>query len=164
MWVRSEPPPSEFGNDLVWLSVLVQRRYSRICTEHDLTPAQATLLCVIRDQSHGMGELAEILGMTKNAVSGLVDRIERRGLARRETPAHDRRAVILSTTSSGKAAVDALYADVAECLPRIATSLSSVEKRQFAEAVARVVADSQVTAMPADAGEFSAGTGQHFVG
>ena len=106
-----------FGNNLVWLSVLVQRRYAQICADHDLTPVQATLLCVIKDQPQGMGELAQLLGVAKNALSGLVDRIERRGLVQRETLQRDRRAVTLSTTALGKEIVDALYADVADACP-----------------------------------------------
>lgn len=89
-----------FGNNLVWLSVLAQRRYAEICADHDLTSTQATLLCAIKDQPQGMGELAQLLGVAKNALSGLVDRMERRGLVQRETLQHDRRAVALSTTRS----------------------------------------------------------------
>ena len=129
-----------FGNNLVWLSVLVQRRYTQICADHDLTSTQATLLCVIRDQQQGMGELAQLLGVAKNALSGLVDRMERRGLVRRETLGHDRRAVTLSTTALGQEIVGALYADVADRMPDIAGALSPDERHQLAEAVARITA------------------------
>jgi DNA-binding MarR family transcriptional regulator len=129
-----------FGNNLVWLSVLVQRRYTQICADHDLTSAQATLLCVIRDQPQGMGELAQLLGVAKNGLSGLVDRMERRGLVRRETLEHDRRAVALSTTALGKKIVAALYADVADRMPEIAGALPADERQQLADSVARITA------------------------
>lgn len=129
-----------FGNNLVWLSVLVERRYAQICADHDLTPAQATLLCVIKDQPHTMGELAQLLGVAKNALSGLVDRIERRGLVQRETLEHDRRAVALSTTALGKEIVGTLYADVAERMPAIAGALPADERHRFADSVARITA------------------------
>jgi DNA-binding MarR family transcriptional regulator len=129
-----------FGNDLVWLSVLVQRRYAQICADHDLTSTQATLLCVLKDQSQGMGELAQLLGVAKNALTGLVDRIERRGLVQRETPEHDRRAVTLKATALGKKIVDALYADVAERMPTITDALPTDERHQFANSVARITA------------------------
>lgn len=35
---------------LVRLSFLVQRRYARVCAGHDLSPAQAQLMCVIKDR------------------------------------------------------------------------------------------------------------------
>lgn len=137
-----------FGNDLVWLSVLVQRRYAQICADHDLTSAQATLLCVLKDQPQGMGELAQLLGVAKNALSGLVDRTERRGLVQRETLQHDRRAVALSTTALGKEIVGALYADVAERMPVITSALPAVERHQFADSVARITASARLTALP----------------
>jgi DNA-binding MarR family transcriptional regulator len=138
-----------FGNDLVWLSVLVQRRYAQICADHDLTSAQATLLCVIRDQSLGMGELAQELDMAKNALSGLVDRMERRGLVRREARQHDRRAITLSTTALGKEIVGALYADVSDRMTDVAGALPADERRRFADAVARITASAKA---PAPAG------------
>lgn len=140
-----------FGNDLVWLSVLVQRRYAQICADHDLTSVQATLLCVIKDQPQGMGELAQVLGVAKNALSGLVDRMERRGLVQRETLQRDRRAVTLSTTALGKEIVGALYADVAERMPDIAGALPPAERRRLADSIARITAPVRLTASPAHA-------------
>ncbi|MGW4462273.1 MarR family winged helix-turn-helix transcriptional regulator [Micromonospora sp. NPDC004704] len=137
-----------FGNDLVWLSVLVQRRYAQICADHDLTSVQATLLCAIKDQPRGMGELAQLLGVAKNALSGLVDRIERRGLVQRETLQRDRRAVTLSTTGLGKEIVSALYADVAERLPDITSALTSDERHQLANSIARITASAHLTELP----------------
>ena len=137
-----------FGNDLVWLSVLVQRRYAQICADHDLTSVQATLLCVIKDQPRGMGELAQELGVAKNALSGLVDRMERRGLVQREARQRDRRAVTLSTTALGKEIVGALYADVSERMPDIAGALPVDERHQFAYSVARITASADLTALP----------------
>ena len=137
-----------FGNNLVWLSVLVQRRYAQVCADHDLTPVQATLLCVIKDQPQGMGELAQVHGVAKNALSGLVDRIERRGLVHREALQRDRRAVTLSTTALGKEIVDALYADVAQRMPDIAGALPADERHQLANSVARITAALTASPMP----------------
>jgi DNA-binding MarR family transcriptional regulator len=137
-----------FGNNLVWLSVLVQRRYAQICADHDLTAVQATLLCAIKDQPRGMGELAQLLGVAKNALSGLVDRIERRGLVQRETLQRDRRAVTLSTTARGKEIVGALYADVAERMPDITSALPAGERHRLADSVARITATAHLTALP----------------
>lgn len=133
-----------FGNDLVWLSVLVQRRYAQICADHDLTSVQATLLCVIRDRPQGMGELAQELGVAKNALSGLVDRMERRGLVRREAGRHDRRAITLNTTARGKEIVGALYADVSERMPAVAGALPADEQNRLAASVARIAASARL--------------------
>jgi DNA-binding MarR family transcriptional regulator len=115
----------EYGDKLVWLSTLIQRRYARICARHDLTPAQATLLCAVKDGPQRMTGLAASLGMTKNALSQLVDRIEQRDLVRRGSPAPDRRVIALGVTPAGKALAEAVYADVTTGLPDIAGMLGA---------------------------------------
>src|SRR5690349_7510581 len=105
------------GFALAGLAALIHRRYSEICAAHDLTPAQAQLLCMLKDRPRGLTELSRLLGLARPGLSGLVDRIERRGLVQRESPAHDRRAVLLSTTALGQKTVDALYADISSRLP-----------------------------------------------
>ncbi|MEV6847048.1 hypothetical protein [Actinoplanes sp. NPDC051411] len=83
--------------------------------------------------------------MAKNGLSGLVDRMERRGLVRRETLEHDRRAVALSTTALGKEIVGALYADVADRMPDIAGALPPDEQRRLASSIARITAPAYLT-------------------
>jgi hypothetical protein len=95
-----------------------------------------------------MGELAQLLGVAKNALSGLVDRTERRGLVQRETLQRDRRAVRLSTTALGKEIVGALYADVAERMPDITSTLPAGERHQLAGSIARITASAHLTALP----------------
>lgn len=119
MTLRAETSDDEFGNNLVRFSVLIQRRYARICADHDMTTVQATLLCVLKAQPQGMGELADELGITKNALSGLVDRMERRGLVHRANSPRDRRAVTVDITELGAKVVGGLWADVAARLPDV---------------------------------------------
>lgn len=117
------------GTILVGLSVLIQRRFAQICADHDLTPAQAQLICMIEDQPCGMTQLATQMGLAKNGLSGLVDRAEKRGLVQRGTPGHDRRAVTLSVTPLGKKAVEAFHADINDRLPDILDNLPPADRR-----------------------------------
>ncbi|GIE76908.1 transcriptional regulator [Actinoplanes philippinensis] len=128
-----------FGNNLVYLSVLIQRRFTQLCAEHDLTNAQAHLLCLVKDRPHGMSELGPLLGLAKPGLSGLVDRTERRGLVQRCSAEHDRRACTVSSTPLGKEIGDALYADVAARLPGIVDQLSPADRRLLEELVAAVI-------------------------
>ncbi len=75
---------------LVQLTCLVQSIYSRIAVRHDLTPVRAKLLCIVADNPRGMGDLAQCFGVEKAALTGLVDRVERRGLATRSPVLRDR--------------------------------------------------------------------------
>ncbi|WP_433789496.1 MarR family winged helix-turn-helix transcriptional regulator [Actinoplanes sp. CA-252034] len=129
-----------FGNNLVYLSALIQRRFTQVCADHDLTNAQAQLLCLVKDRPHGMSELGRLLGLAKPGMTGLVDRTERRGLVQRGSSEHDRRACTVSSTPLGKRIGDALYADVAARLPDIADHLPPADRQLLEELVAAVIA------------------------
>ncbi|MFI5910202.1 MarR family winged helix-turn-helix transcriptional regulator [Dactylosporangium sp. NPDC051541] len=130
----------DYGDKLFWLSVLIQRKYAQICAELDLTPMQATLLCAIRDEPRRMTYLAASLGMTKNALSQLVDRTERRDLVNRMGSEQDRRVIMLGVTPAGKVLAEAVYAETVKRLPDIAASLDADDQRAL-ERVATAVVD-----------------------
>ncbi|MFE2351044.1 MarR family winged helix-turn-helix transcriptional regulator [Kitasatospora cineracea] len=135
----------DYGDKLFWLSVVIQRKYAQICAEFDLTPAQATLLCAVRDEPRRMADLAASLGMTKNALSQLVDRTARRELVGREGSDQDRRVVMLGVTPAGKVLAEAVYAEVAKRLPEIARNLDADDRRDFERVVTAVVDTSDLS-------------------
>ena len=47
------------------------------------------------------GRLAELTGLTTGAITGIVDRLERAGRARRASDPHDRRRVIIEVIPDG---------------------------------------------------------------
>jgi DNA-binding MarR family transcriptional regulator len=55
------------------------------------------------------GALAEAVGLTSGAITGVIDRLERAGLARRERSREDRRKVIVRLTPAVERRVVALY-------------------------------------------------------
>lgn len=74
----------------------------RSLSEFDLTPAQAQLLVFLNpDRPLPMSELANRLGCDASNVTGLVDRLEERGLLERRADAEDRRVKMIAVTSSG---------------------------------------------------------------
>ncbi|HEY3562732.1 MAG TPA: MarR family transcriptional regulator [Kribbella sp.] len=130
----------DYGDKVFWLSVLIQRRYAQICAAYDLTPAQATLLCAVKDVPRQMAYLAAALGLSKNALSQLVDRIERRDLVRRVGSEQDRRVIMLGVTPAGKVLAEAVYAETTKRLPDIAKDLDADDQRDF-ERVATAIVD-----------------------
>jgi DNA-binding MarR family transcriptional regulator len=69
---------------------------------HNLSPAQWHVLHLIQpDQPVSMGRLAETLGCDASNVTGLVDRLEVRGLVERRPAAGDRRVKALHLTPAG---------------------------------------------------------------
>jgi DNA-binding MarR family transcriptional regulator len=136
----------DYGDKLFWLSVLIQRRYAQICAEYDLTPSQATLLCAVRNEPRQMAYLAASLGMTKNALSQLVDRTERRGLASRASSEEDRRVIMLGVTPAGKVLAEAVFAETVKRLPDVAGNLDADGQRDLERLATAIVDASGVPA------------------
>lgn len=136
----------DYGDKLFWLSVLIQRRYAQICAEYDLTPSQATLLCAVRNEPRQMAYLAASLGMTKNALSQLVDRTERRGLVSRASSEQDRRVIMLGVTPAGKVLAEAVFAETVKRLPDVAGNLDADGQRDLERVATAIVDASGVSA------------------
>jgi len=73
-----------------------------LAAEFELSPAQCHVLHLI-EPGHpvAMGELADTLACDKSNVTGLVDRLESRGLIRRRPSSEDRRLKVLDLTPAG---------------------------------------------------------------
>src|ERR1700686_1692852 len=73
-----------------------------LAAELQLSPAQCHLLHLIEPgRPIPMGQLAETLACDASNVTGLVDRLESRGLVRRRPSADDRRVKVLDLTPTG---------------------------------------------------------------
>lgn len=60
---------------------------------------QRALTLIGREGPLSAGDLAEKTGLTPGAVTGMIDRLERAGLVRREHDANDRRRVLVTATA-----------------------------------------------------------------
>ena len=125
---------------LVQLTALVQAIYARVSERHDLTPVQAKLLTALLDGPRGMAELACCFGVEKAALTGLIDRAERRDLARRSPVPGDRRAVHVTLTEAGHRAAAAFNAEVSAELSRLVAPLAEPDREHFRSTVAEVIA------------------------
>jgi len=132
--------PADAATELLQLSGLVQGLYARISERHNLTPVQARLLCILADGPRGMAELAHCFGVEKAALTGLVDRVERRGLAKRIPVPGDRRALRVTLTDTGHRAASAFHAEVTAALSRLLAPLAPHDREQFRTAMAVIIA------------------------
>src|SRR5438552_11256890 len=82
-------------------------------TRWDLSPSQFNVLNLLYDLSAGCTqiELSRSLIMHRSNVTGLVDRLEARGLVQRRDVAHDRRAYRVVLTTAGKKLVRQILPD-----------------------------------------------------
>jgi MarR family transcriptional regulator, organic hydroperoxide resistance regulator len=80
-----------------------RRRFLHAVAELDLTPPQAFALRHIDpDRPATMSELAEILFCDASNVTGLVDRLEARGIVERRSDERDRRVKTVAFTPAGR--------------------------------------------------------------
>jgi DNA-binding MarR family transcriptional regulator len=73
-----------------------------LASEFELSPAQCHVLHLIEpDRPIPMGRVAEALACDASNVTGLIDRLESRGLVCRRPSAEDRRVKVLELTPAG---------------------------------------------------------------
>jgi DNA-binding MarR family transcriptional regulator len=124
---------------LFQLACLVQGTYSRVAERHDLTPVQARLLCILADGPRGMAELARCFDVEKAALTGLIDRAERRGLVKRSPVPGDRRALRVTPTDTGRRAAEAFHAEVNTELSRLLAPLAPHDRKDFRNTMAEIL-------------------------
>ena len=132
-------PATDVAAGLVGLTTLVQAIYAQVSERHDLTPVQARLLSRLLDGPQGMAELARCFGVEKAALTGLMDRAERRGLARRSPVPGDRRAVHVTLTDAGHQAAAAFHAEVSAELSRLVAPLSEQDREHLRRTIAEIL-------------------------
>ncbi len=72
-------------------------------TDHDLTPRQFWALQHLDEhQGRSMVDLSRALLTDKSNVTAIVDRLEKKALARRTPAAHDRRVFLITLTPKGR--------------------------------------------------------------
>src|SRR6476619_5907507 len=83
---------------VVELTERLQHRYEAVAAEHGLTRQQASLLGLL-DEPRPMSALAAMLQRDASNITGLVDRLARQDLVRRERAERDRRVTLVARTA-----------------------------------------------------------------
>ena len=112
-------------------------RFLAIAAEFELSPPQATALATLDpEQPMPMSELAGTLRCDNSNVTGIVDRLEERGLVERRAAEHDRRVKRLHLTEEGAGVQAALRARLEEP-PEALKSLSAADQRALRDLLRR---------------------------
>jgi DNA-binding MarR family transcriptional regulator len=83
--------------------------WSAVCEEFELTPSQGLALRSLDpERPLAMSTLADALACDASNVTGIVDKLESRGLIARRGADHDRRIKMLCVTQAGRALRDRL--------------------------------------------------------
>jgi DNA-binding MarR family transcriptional regulator len=143
--LRPAQPHSSGGKDDFWPMVieftLSQRAWwIGLCEDFGLTAMQGhTLRLLDPDRPVAMSALADHLVCDASNVTGIVDKLESRGLIARQGAGHDRRVKMLAVTEKGRAMQERISARMLEP-PAAVAALSPVARRQLA-AVLRAIVD-----------------------
>jgi DNA-binding MarR family transcriptional regulator len=110
-----------------------------LCAELDLTPVQGhALRSLDPDRPVPMSVLADALVCDASNVTGIVDKLESRGLIARQSADHDRRVKQLVVTERGRRLRDKLIARMLEP-PRVMASLPTELKARLTEVLRSVL-------------------------
>lgn len=128
-----------FATALVRLSHFVQHTFSDVSREHELTPQQAQLLCLLIDGPVGMSELGRALHLEKSSLTGLTDRAQRRGLVARVPDENDRRACRIALTDEGVRLAWAVHEKVVAALENLGGELKPEARADLTASVVRLL-------------------------
>ena len=133
------PPPSDLWPLLVRLFFAHRANLPALAAELQLSLAQCHVLHLIEpERPMPMGQLAETLACDPSNVTGLVDRLESRGLVRRRPSAGDRRVKVLVLTPTGFR-LRALLLDRMTAPPAALERLSLREQRALVRILTRLL-------------------------
>ena len=133
---------------------------------HGLTDAQwGPLLLIRHDWGHTAARLAELLDVDAGAMTRTIDRLEHKGLIRRERSGEDRREVILVLTAEGEKAAARVPGLLADTNNAHLAGFTAEEFRTLRGLLLRMVENgtrlqAQAGAARADASEAARGAGR----
>jgi DNA-binding MarR family transcriptional regulator len=111
-------------------------RMMELWREFDLMPPQQMVIGLL-DEPKPMGELAQHMHCDSSNITGIVDRLEERGLVERRPAERDRRIKLVALTDDGRAISQELARRRAEPPPEFA-ALSEPELRKLRQVFAKL--------------------------
>ena len=96
-----------------------------------VTPVQAGILFLLRKNAHTMTELSQVLSIDNSAITGLIDRLEKSGLAHRTVNPDERRTYRIRITAKGEAEIDRAYVTIKQVNEEIKSGFSKAEVETF---------------------------------
>jgi MarR family transcriptional regulator, organic hydroperoxide resistance regulator len=138
---RAEPEACRAWQLLMKFYFVQRRHLPEWAGRFGLSPVQCHVLHLIEpERPVAMSRLAEVLSCDASNVTGLVDRLEARGLLERRAAPGDRRVKVLALTVSGaRVRDDMLRHMTGDPLPL--SSLAPGEKRELVRMLERLVGE-----------------------
>ena len=154
----AEAPPARtsaledhLGFWLRFVSNHVSARFRRLVEENGVSVSEWVALRQLYDASGvGAGTLIQALGMTKGAVSKLLDRLEHKQLVRRRPDAEDARVQRVELTAAGRRLVPRLAALADENDAHFFGGLAPETRAQLTQLLRQLVREHGLTQVPTE--------------
>lgn len=138
------PPADPLTREVVDLIGTVVARYYEeyelAAAQHALTGAQARVLALLAREPTPMRQVARRLKCEPSNVTGIVDRLESRGLVERRADPADRRVKVAAATERGSATADSLRGSLDFAREPLA-ELTPLERRILRDLLRRMLGD-----------------------
>jgi len=106
----------------------------------DIPPAQMSTIMVLADQrQRTVGELSTEMRVSAPTVTGIIDRLQRSGLVKRQRDIKDRRVVHIALTTKGKKAIKHLQQAFMQRWGVIASVLSAKDQEAYVRLLKKIV-------------------------
>jgi DNA-binding MarR family transcriptional regulator len=136
---RLSPQVREVLGAYLDASLLTESFQAELWREAHLTLPQLAVLRSLRDAGPQLaGRLAETVGLSAASATRLLDRLEERGLVRRQRDRDDRRCVEIQLTAQGRHVIGAVPVLRDSPLRRAVEAMSDPEQRALAAALRRL--------------------------
>jgi MarR family transcriptional regulator, lower aerobic nicotinate degradation pathway regulator len=131
--------PVDAMDDVVQLSFAVIGILTRVAGDHDLSLTSLRLLGVLRERRPAMAEVAVHLGLERSSVSGLVDRVEARGLVERAPSPEDGRETRVSLSVPGRRLARSIEAELAVALGPLFEGFTVADQARLRSMIRRLL-------------------------
>lgn len=135
---------------VVWLIARIVERYTQeydqAAGRQDLTPIQAKVLSAL-EEPMPMHRIAERLGSERSNVTGIIDRLQARGLVERQQDSKDRRVKNIVPTAAGRELAQGFRSSLNFAAEPL-VALEPAEREQLRDLLRRIVDLDQATDIP----------------
>jgi DNA-binding MarR family transcriptional regulator len=117
---------------------LIGRHLASALADVGVDQAEAHVLSALAAGPATVGALVETVGVKRSTLTNILDRLERRGLVRREINPADRRSFLVCPTTGGKRAARKVAARFAAVDAELARRTTAQERQAFETVLARL--------------------------
>ncbi len=119
---------------------------------HNLSEGRFMVMLLLFDKLHGCphprtpAELAGLSRVTRSTMTGLIDTLERDGLVTREPDVSDRRMMLVTLTTKGRALLEMLLPPHFKLMAGLMQQLDETERRTLVRLLAKIMQQAGVLA------------------